>query len=66
MVENFITIDGKREKVEIEDTKLSIESEVLAFFRDEEKIPLHKLTKYYLNENLHFLCGSGTSNTTRI
>ncbi|MDR0306585.1 MAG: SIR2 family protein [Chitinispirillales bacterium] len=61
MVENFITIDGKRETVEIEDTKLSVESEVLAFFRDEEKIPLNKLTKYYLNENLHFLCGSGTS-----
>ena len=61
MVENFITIDGKREKVEIENTKLLEESEVLAFFRNEEKIPLNKLTKYYLNENLYFLCGSGTS-----
>lgn len=61
MVENFITIDGKREKVEIEDVKLSDESEIVSFFRDEEKIPLNKLTKYYLNENLNFLCGSGTS-----
>jgi hypothetical protein len=57
MVENFITIDGKREKVEIEDVKLSDESEIVSFFRDEEKIPLNKLTKYYLNENLNFLCG---------
>lgn len=61
MAENFITIDGKREKVEIEDAKLSDESEIVIFFRDEEKIPLNKLTKYYLNENLNFLCGSGTS-----
>lgn len=61
MAENFITIDGKREKVEIEDAKLSDESEIVSFFRDEEKIPLNKLTKYYLNENLNFLCGSGTS-----
>ena len=61
MAENFITIDGKKTKVEIEDTKLSNESEVIAFFRDEENIPLNKLTKYYLNENLIFLCGSGTS-----
>ncbi|WP_418893463.1 SIR2 family protein [Limibacterium fermenti] len=61
MAENFITIDGKREKAEIEDAKLSDESEIIAFFRNEEKIPLNKLTKYYLNENLNFLCGSGTS-----
>src|SRR5690606_37523429 len=36
-------------------------SDLLQYFRDEEKIPLHKLSKYYLNENLNFLCGSGTS-----
>ena len=61
MVENFITIDGQRIKLEIENTKLSNENEVIAFFRDEKNVPLNKLTKYYLNENLNFLCGSGTS-----
>ena len=61
MIENYITIDGQRTKVEIDNIKLSNESDVITFFRDEENIPLNKLTKYYLNENLNFLCGSGTS-----
>ena len=61
MADNYITIDGLRTKVEIEDSKISDEKEIVSFFRDEEKIPLNKLTKYYLNENLNFLCGSGTS-----
>lgn len=38
MAENFITIDGKREKAEIEDTKPSDESEIVSFFRDEENV----------------------------
>lgn len=61
MVKNYITIDGITTASEIEDDKVIIENEVTAFFRDEEKIPLSKLAKYYLNENLNFLCGSGTS-----
>jgi hypothetical protein len=61
MIQNYITIDGQNITAELEKTKASNESEILAFFRDEEKIPLNKLTKYYLNENLNFLCGSGTS-----
>lgn len=58
---NYITIDGKTITSELEDDKAGDESALLAFFRDEDKIPLSKLAKYYLNENLNFLCGSGTS-----
>ncbi|HEY1047482.1 MAG TPA: hypothetical protein VGF79_13635, partial [Bacteroidia bacterium] len=58
MTKNFITIDGITTIAEFEDG-----SDILEFFRDEEKIPLSKLSKYYLNENLNFLCGSGTSVT---
>ena len=58
---NYITIDGRTLTAEIEDEKAKDESELLQFFRDEEKIPLSKLAKYYLNENLNFLCGSGSS-----
>jgi hypothetical protein len=61
MIQNYITIDGQTITAELEKTKASNESEILDFFRNEEKIPLNKLTKYYLNENLNFLCGSGTS-----
>jgi hypothetical protein len=62
MIENYITIDGLTTKAEIEDVKVSMGSEVLAFFRQDTLIDLvSKLTKYYLNENLNFLCGSGTS-----
>lgn len=56
MTTNFITIDGISTTAEFEDG-----SDILEFFRNEEKIPLSKLSKYYLNENLNFLCGSGTS-----
>jgi len=58
MADNFITIDGLKTKVEIEDSKLSDENEIISFFRDEEKIPLNKLTKYYLNlkSAAEFLC----------
>lgn len=58
---NIITIDGLTTTAELEDDKAKVESDVISFFRDEEKIPLSKLAKYYLNENLNFLCGSGTS-----
>jgi hypothetical protein len=61
MVTNHITIDGVTMTAEIEDNNAKIEKDVLDFFRDEDKIPLSKLAKYYLNENLNFLCGSGTS-----
>lgn len=61
MVTNYITIDGITTTSELEEDKVKIEKEVTEFFRDEEKIPLSKLAKYYLNENLNFLCGSGTS-----
>ncbi len=61
MIINKITIDGITTSVEIEEDKSKIESELIQFFRDDEKVPLNKLAKYYLNENLNFLCGSGTS-----
>ncbi|MGO1671972.1 MAG: hypothetical protein ACTHYC_14190 [Sphingobacterium sp.] len=63
---NKITIDGRTidstlvfERTDGDD--LVYQTAVLDYFRDEEKIPLSKLAKYYLNENLNFLCGSGTS-----
>ncbi len=63
---NHITIDGRTidSALEFERTdghELAYEAALLDFFRNEEKIPLSKLAKYYLNENLNFLCGSGTS-----
>lgn len=61
MIKNKITIDGIVTDTNLEEDKAKIESEVIQFFRDDEKLPLEKLTKYYLNENLNFLCGSGTS-----
>jgi hypothetical protein len=56
MAKNIITIDGIITIAEFEEG-----NDILDFFRNEEKIPLSKLSKYYLNENLNFLCGSGTS-----
>lgn len=56
MTKNIITIDGITTIAEFEEG-----NDILDFFRDEDKIPLSKLSKYYLNENLNFLCGSGTS-----
>jgi hypothetical protein len=63
---NHITIDGRTIISEFDfprtaGDELTYEAALLAFFRDEDKIPLSKLAKYYLNENLNFLCGSGTS-----
>jgi len=65
---NHITIDGRAldSTFEFERTaedNSAYQDALLDFFRDEEKIPLSKLAKYYLNENLNFLCGSGTSVT---
>jgi len=59
-MKNFITIDGKTISSELDD-ELKDKSELQNFFRDDDKVPLSKLSKYYLNENLNFLCGSGTS-----
>ena len=57
---NHITIDGRTidstfvfERTEGDD--LAYQTALLDFFRDEEKVPLSKLAKYYLNENLNFL-----------
>lgn len=60
MIKNSITIDGKTTEIPIDASKLD-DIELSMFFKDEDKIPLGKLAKYYLNENLNFLCGSGTS-----
>lgn len=61
MITNYITIDGVTTQADLEDEKGIIDSDVASLLRDDEKIPLNKLAKYYLNENLNFLCGSGTS-----
>jgi len=59
-MKNFITIDGQTISSEFDD-ELKDKSALQNFFRDDDKVPLSKLSKYYLNENLNFLCGSGTS-----
>lgn len=61
MITNYITIDGVTTQSLLEDEKGFVESDVANLLRDDEKIPLNKLAKYYLNENINFLCGSGTS-----
>lgn len=61
MITNYITIDGVTTQADLEDDKGKIDSDVASLLRDDNKIPLNKLAKYYLNENLNFLCGSGTS-----
>ncbi len=58
---NHITIDGETVSFEFPDADKDNETAKAAFIRSNEKIPVDKLTKYYLNENLNFLCGSGTS-----
>jgi SIR2-like domain len=63
---NHITIEGRIinsvfDFQRTKDDQLAYEEALLSFFRDENKIPLSQLSKYYLNENLNFLCGSGTS-----
>ena len=63
---NHITIEGRTldSTLEFERTPgddIAYQKALLEYFRDEEKIPLSKIAKYYLNENLNFLCGSGTS-----
>ena len=60
-MENHITLDGKTITSEISDSDSKDDIKLSEYFRNEEKVPLSKLAKYYLNENLNFLCGSGTS-----
>ena len=58
---NNITIDGQTVSFDFPDEDRENETAKAAFIRDNEKLPIDKLAKYYLNENLNFLCGSGTS-----
>jgi hypothetical protein len=60
---NNITIDGHTVSIEFPDADKDNESAKSAFIRDSDQFPIDKLGKYYLNENLNFLCGSGTSAT---
>ena len=61
-MKNIITIDGQTSSFEFPDSEKFNESKKLEFIRDDDnKIPIDKLGKYYLNENINFLCGSGTS-----
>lgn len=60
-MENIITIDGQTSSFEFPDKDKNDENEKIKFIKDNEKIPIDKLGKYYLNENINFLCGSGTS-----
>ena len=58
---NFITIDGQTIPFDFPDLDKGNETAKAAYIRENEQMPLDKLGKYYLNENLNFLCGSGTS-----
>lgn len=58
---NHITIDGRTVSFEFPDADKNNETAKATFIRHNEQIPFDKLAKYYLNENLNFLCGSGTS-----
>lgn len=58
---NFVTIDGQTISFDFPDMEKGNETAKATFIRENELIPLDKLGKYYLNENLNFLCGSGTS-----
>lgn len=61
-MKNIITIDGQTSSFEFSDLEKDNEAKKLEFIRDDDnKIPIDKLGKYYLNENINFLCGSGTS-----
>jgi hypothetical protein len=62
-MENHITIEGKTIISEFAEENVNDQAELNKFFKNEENIPLSKLAKYYLNESLNFLCGSGSSVT---
>ena len=57
---NKITINGETVEIEFPDEPYE-EAEIDQVFRENDSIPIERLGKYYLNENLNFLCGSGTS-----
>ncbi len=61
MTKNIVTIEGKSVVAEFDGANSSDSQELINFFRKDELIQSSKLAKYYLNENLNFLCGSGTS-----
>lgn len=63
-MKNSITIDGQTTEFDFPNTSLENEMGKANFIREKEQIPIEKLAKFYLNENLNFLCGSGAS--TRI
>lgn len=60
-MKNSITIDGQTISFEFPDIDKDNETSKSTFINDNEQIPIDKLGKYYLNENVNFLCGSGTS-----
>lgn len=57
MNKNYVTINGKESLVEF-DTSLPLDEQIK---NKSEDLQVNNLAKYYLNENLNFLCGSGTS-----
>ena len=58
---NNITIDGQTVSFEFPDADKDNETAKATFIRESDQIPIDKLGKYYLNENVNFICGSGTS-----
>lgn len=60
-MKNYVTIDGATSEINAAYLDPHNEADKAKFFRENESTSLDKLAKYYLNENLNFLCGSGTS-----
>ena len=58
---NNITIDGQSNSFEFPEKDNENENAKSKFMKENDKIPMDRLGKYYLNDNLNFLCGSGTS-----
>jgi hypothetical protein len=56
-----ITIGGKTALVSCPDDELQDDIKAAKYFANNDDLKVGELTKYYLNENLNFLCGSGTS-----
>lgn len=56
-----LIIEGKAKEIEGKKSEIDNSEKISQFIREKGDIPINHLNKYYLNDNLSFLCGSGTS-----
>src|ERR1700722_4013378 len=62
-MDNLFTHDGKTETVTIDDSDVADAAKLAQALVNNPFLKAGNLTKHNLNENLNFLCGSGTSVT---